>query len=356
MYDLLTSSAWALESKFYSIAKERILARIGKGLSALSADEARPRRYPHVDAQGYPTMWVSQAGECAGVALAPASPESGLNLAVGLTQVLAQVLAGNGVVVGASGRAGSANTSGSKVAIIPVQGTIQKRGGYCSLGTKDLVSMLQAASRDPEVSAIVLDIDSPGGQVDGTEEFAEAVRRSSKPVVAYGDGLVASAAYWIAAQCSYIFLNSASTGYAGSLGVLCMSIDQTVFLEKQGYKVEILRSTRAVDKARLNPVEPLSDAVRAVVQADLDQIGETFIAAVERGRAGKLSTKEDVFTGKVYRGAEAKKHGLVDAIGSLQDAVNKAAQLAQSGQGAGNSASSFTQNFNSAWQTSSPIS
>ncbi|MVN79338.1 hypothetical protein GO988_23660, partial [Hymenobacter sp. HMF4947] len=239
----------------------------------------------------------------------------GVNLASGIAQVLA----------GRSGGAGSATTSGSKVAVIPVQGTVQKRGGYCSLGTKDLVAQIAAANRDPEISAIVLDIDSPGGQVDGTEEFAQAVALSQKPVVAYIDGLGASAAYWIASQASFIYINSASTGYAGSLGVLCMSIDQSAFLEKQGVKVEILRSTRAVDKAKMNPVEPLSDDVRAAVQADLDQIGETFIAAVEKGRAGKLSTKEDVFTGKVYRGSDAKKHGLVDAIGSLQDAVNKAA-------------------------------
>lgn len=333
MYDLLTSSCWALESKFYSLAKHRILGRIGKGLPALSADEARPRRYPHVDAAGYPTMWNAEA---TGVER---------SLAASMAQVLAGPRGGN-----------TANTSGSKVAIIPIQGTVQKRGGYCSLGTKDLVASLNAAIRDPEIAAIVLDIDSPGGQVDGTEELAQAVRQSSKPVVAYIDGLGASAAYWIASQASSIFINSASTGYAGSLGVLCMSINQEVFLEKQGYKVEILRSGRAVDKARLNPVEPLSDAVRASVQADLDQIGETFIAAVESGRAGKLSTKEDVFTGKVYKGSDAKKYGLVDAIGSLQDAVNQAAQLAQSGQGAGNSASSFTQNFNNAWLENSPTS
>lgn len=320
MYDLLTCSAWALEAKFFSLAQERIMARLGKGLPALSADEARPRKYGHVDVQGYPTAWsmLASGGQ--------------LGLAASLGQVLAGPRGGN-----------TANTSGSKVAILPIQGTVQKRGGYCSLGTKDLVASLNAANRDPEISAIVLDIDSPGGQVDGTEELAQAVANSTKPVVAYIDGLGASAAYWIAAQASSIFINSSSTGYAGSLGVLCMSIDQTAFLVKQGYKVEILRSTRAVDKARLNPVEPLSDAVRASVQADLDQIGETFIGAVERGRAGKLSTKEDVFTGKVYKGSDALKYGLVDAIGSLQDAVNKAAQLAQSGQGGGKLASSFTQ-------------
>ncbi len=338
MHDVLTSSAWALESKYYNVAKSAILARLEAGLPALDASEVKPRHYSHMDAKGYPQMWVSQAGELAGLDVKPEG--HGLNLASGIAQVLA----------GRSGGASSANTSGSKVAVIPVQGTVQKRGGYCSLGTKDLVASINAANRDPEISAIVLDVDSPGGQVDGTEEFAQAVALSTKPVVAYIDGLGASAAYWIASQASYIYINSASTGYAGSLGVLCMSINQSAFLEKQGVKVEILRSTRAVDKARLNPVEEMSDDVRTSVQADLDQIGETFIAAVQQGRAGKLSTKEDVFTGKVYRGADAKKHGLVDAIGSLQDAVNKAAQLAQTG--GGNSASLFTQNFNSAWQDS----
>ena len=339
MFDLLSSSCWALESKFYSIAKAAIFARLDQGLPALDASEAKPRPYSHM-ADGYPTMWQAVA-EPLQIGIVGAAP--GLGLASGIAQVLA----------GRSGGASSANTSGSKVAVIPIQGTVQKRGGYCSLGTKDLVAQLNAANRDPEISAIVLDIDSPGGQVDGTEELAQAVALSGKPVVAYIDGLGASAAYWIASQAASIFINSASTAYAGSLGVLCMNVYQGAFLEKQGYKVEILRSTRAVDKARQNSVEEMSPEVRAAVQADLDQIGETFIGAVTKGRAGKLSTKEDVFTGKVYRGSEAKKHGLVDAISSLQDAVNHAAKLAQSG--GGKSASSFTQNFNSAWQ-SSPIS
>jgi protease-4 len=342
MHDLLAGTCWALEAKYFSIAKAAILARLDAGLPALDASESKPRPYAHVDAQGYPTMWVTQAGELAGLDVKPQG--HGLNLASGIAQVLA----------GRSGGASSANTSGSKVAVIPIQGTVQKRGGYCSLGTKDLVAQLNAANRDPEIAAIVLDIDSPGGQVDGTEELAQAVALSGKPVVAYIDGLGASAAYWIASQAASIFINSASTAYAGSLGVLCMNVYQGAFLEKQGYKVEILRSTRAVDKARMNSVEEMSPEVRASVQADLDQVGETFINSVEKGRAGKLSTKEDVFTGKVYRGAEAKKHGLVDAIGSLQDAVNHAAKLAQTG--GGKSASLFTQNFNSAWQTSSPTS
>jgi protease-4 len=342
MLDLITASAWALEAKYYSIAKASILQRLGNGLPALSAEEVVPRHYSHQDANGYPTMWVSQAGELAGLDAKPTG--HGLDLATAMT--------GFWAAAGARG-SNTANTAGSKVAVIPVQGAMQKRGGYCSLGTKDLIASLAAANRDPEISAIVLDIDSPGGQVDGTEEFASAIKNSVKPVVAYGDGLVASAAYWIASQCAHIFINSAATGYVGSLGVLCMHVDQSQFLEKQGMKVTILRSSRAVDKARMNGVEPMTEQLLASVQADLNQIADTFISTVESGRAGKLSTKEDLFTGKVYNGADAKKYGLVDAIGSLQDAVNKAAQLAKTSPNAGNSASTLTSSFSNAWHSNS---
>lgn len=341
MLDLFSGSAYALESKYYHLAKQRIMQRLEAGQDALSEAELKPRHYTHVDAQGYPTMWVTNAGELVG--LDPKPEAHGLNVATALS----------GLLVGAAAGNGNGIASGAKVAVIPVQGTVQKRGGYCSTGTKQLAAMLDRANADPEIGAIVLDVDSPGGAVDGTEEFARLVRSSKKPVVAYIDGLGASAAYWIASQASYIFINSETTGYAGSLGVLCTHVDQSAALEKQGAVVTILRSSRAVDKARFNGVETLTDELKAEIVADLDSIAATFISAVESGRAGKLSAKEDVFTGKVYAGSAAKKHGLVDAVGSLQDAVNKAAQLARTGTGGGNSASTFTSTIASAWTSSS---
>jgi len=317
MLDLLTASAWALEPRFYGMAKERILARLAEGKDAFSKAEVLPRRYPHQEAgTGLPTMWQAVA---AGLAAPP--------VATGLAGALALAISAGPSGRGRKGAAGVA--SGATVAVIPVQGAMQKRGGMCSQGTKDLVAMLAQANQDPEIAAVVLDIDSPGGQVDGTEEFAQAVANSPKPVVAFVDGMAASAAYWVASQARSIFINSDSTAYAGSLGVLCMSMNQTAFLEKKGYQVEILRSSRAVDKARLNSVEPLSDELRTQVVAELDQVAATFISTVQAGRAGKLSADEDVFTGKVYSGAEAKRVGLVDTTGSLQDAINEAARLAQ---------------------------
>ena len=319
MLELLTTSAWALEMRYYGVAKEHILARLAEGKSALSQAEVVPRRYPHQDKAGLPTMWSAPVTSW-GEQVAP--PVAGFSLGASLG---AAFQAGRG----GSRAGGKGVASGATVAVIPVQGAMQKRGGMCSQGTKDLVAMLAQANQDADIAAIVLDIDSPGGQVDGTEEFAQAVANSPKPVVAFIDGMGASAAYWVASQAKAIFINSDSTAYAGSLGVLCMSVNQTAFLEKKGYQVEILRSSRAVDKARLNSVEPLDEDLRAQVTGELDQVAAAFIATVQAGRAGKLSAKDDVFTGKVYSGAEARRVGLVDATGSLQDAVNEAARLAQ---------------------------
>lgn len=321
MLDLFSGSVYALESKYFGYVQTRILGRLDKGLPALSAAEIKPRHYAYVDADGYPTSW-----------LATPTPQG----TWALNQALASMMAGRGGA-GLSGVQG-----GTSVAVIPVQGTIQKRGGMCSTGTKQLAGMLARANADTEVGSIVLDVDSPGGAVDGTEEFAALVKSSQKPVVAHIDGLGASAAYWIASQASHISISSATTAYAGSLGVLCTHVAQGQALAKAGQEVTILRSTRAVDKARFNGLEPLTDELRAQVQADLDRIADTFIQTVESGRAGKLSSSEDVFTGKVYPGQDALKHGLVDSIGSLQDAINQAAKLGRSGAGA----SAMTQQLN----------
>ena len=319
MLDLFTGTAYALESRYYHLAKSRILARLGKGLPALSADELKPRHYGHVDEQGYPTSWLATATPAGVWALSAA---------------VAARLSGQGGV-----------STGAQVAVIPVQGTIQKRGGYCATGTKQLGAYLDQANADPSVGSIVLDVDSGGGAVDGTEEFAAKVKASKKPVVAYIDGLGASAAYWIASQAQHILINSATSGYAGSLGVLCTHVSQGQVLERQGQQVTILRSSRAVDKARFNAVEELTEELKTSILADLDTIAGQFIATVEAGRAGKLSASEDVFTGKVYNGQDALKHGLVDQIGSLQDAINHAARLAREG-ATGASASALTSQLN----------
>src|SRR5215467_6271108 len=123
---------------------------------------------------------------------------------------------------------------------------------------------LEAAAANPDVSAIVLDVDSPGGTVAGTPETAAAVRRAAevKPVVAVANSLAASAAYWIASQASSLVVGPSAD--VGSIGVISAHIDRSKMLEDMGLRVTVVSAGRY--KAEGNPFAPLSDEAKANMQ------------------------------------------------------------------------------------------
>ncbi|WP_309707377.1 S49 family peptidase [Siphonobacter sp. SORGH_AS_0500] len=180
------------------------------------------------------------------------------------------------------------------------------------------------ANQDPAIAGIVLELNTPGGQVDGTEMLGEVIRQSEKPIVAFVTGMAASAGYWIASQADYIMLESETTAEVGSIGVLATHYDYTGFLEKEGYKITIIRADGSEDKALFNSVEPLSEAVLAETKEILNTIRDTFIDIVKAGRPGI----GEVFTGKMYVGRDALKLGMCDGFGYLGDAVAKVLELA----------------------------
>jgi protease-4 len=231
-----------------------------------------------------------------------------------------------------------ANGPSMNIALIPLKGVVSKDPQPCDATptTKDVMSWISQANADPNVSAIVLVVDSPGGSVDGTEELAQAVQLSQKPVVAWVDGLVASAAYWISSQASEIIINQKTTAWAGSIGVISTIMNVQEQLAKEGIAITMVRDSTSYDKAKLNPYETIDPSVLADHIATLDSIKSTFVSYVKAGRGDKLSSN-DVFTGKLYNGQDAVKNGLVDKVGTLQDAVNAAARLASKKQAQPNS-------------------
>ncbi|MDQ1089005.1 S49 family peptidase [Siphonobacter sp. SORGH_AS_1065] len=218
-----------------------------------------------------------------------------------------------------------ASTDQGQVVIIPVVGTMTRYGGLCSYGSESYASWIMEANADPAIAGIVLELNTPGGQVDGTEMLGEVIRQSEKPVVAYVTGMAASAGYWIASQADYIMLESETTSEVGSIGVLATHYDYTGFLEKEGYKITIVRADGSEDKALFNSVEKLSEAVLAETKEILNTIRGTFIEIVKAGRPGI----GEVFSGKMYVGRDAIKLGMADGFGYLGDAVNKVLELAQ---------------------------
>lgn len=212
------------------------------------------------------------------------------------------------------------------VAIIPVIGTMTRYGGLCAYGTESYGNWILEANAADYVSSIVLEINSPGGEVDGTELLGAIVKQSQKPVVAYVAGMAASAAYWVASQAREIVMESETSSEVGSIGVLSMHIDASAAYEKEGYKVRIVRSEGSEDKALYNSVEPLTPALEATLKAELNVIRKQFIKTVKAGRPG---IADDVFSGKMFNGKEALSRNMADRIGFLGDAVYRADLLAR---------------------------
>jgi protease IV len=215
--------------------------------------------------------------------------------------------------------------TGGRVAIIPLVGVMTRSGDMCSWGTEDVASWLLEAYSDDSVIGVILEVNSGGGAVDGTELLAEVVRQRSKPVVAYVTGMAASAAYWVASQADEIIMESASASEVGSIGVLAMHVDASAAYEKEGYKVTIIRADGSEAKALFNSIEPLSEELIATVKAEMKPIRNEFIRQVKAGRPAIAD--DSIFSGGMYAGKDAVKNGMADRVGYLGDAVSRVAKL-----------------------------
>lgn len=220
-------------------------------------------------------------------------------------------------------------TEKKKVAVIPVLGTLAKHDGLSSYGMHTYIMAINQANNNNNIGSIVLIIESPGGSVDGTPEFAKAVRESKKPVVVFGDGMVASAAYWVASQAKAIFGNADNYTDFGSIGALYVYENWAKYIENEIGEIRIIRAPQSKDKALINPIEPLQPAQEKEIKDELKSITDFFIETVKSGRGEKLKAKDsEIFTGKMFDRETSLQMGLIDQIGTLQDAVNYAQELA----------------------------
>ena len=216
-----------------------------------------------------------------------------------------------------------------KVAVIPIHGTLVRRtsGLEAESGLASytgIAAQLDAALTSPEVAAILLDIDSPGGESGGVFDLADRIRAASqvKPVWAVANDMAFSAAYALASAATRVFV--ARTGGVGSIGVIAMHIDQSVKDAKDGVRyTAVFAGERKND---LNPHEPLSDAAHAVLKAEVDRVYELFVETVARHRGLDADAVRATEAG-LFFGPDAVATGLADAVGSLDDALTQLTQL-----------------------------
>lgn len=230
--------------------------------------------------------------------------------------------------IGAAGPRPTSRSVGS-VAVLPLDGPIMPRANamtQVSGGTSAQAfgALFRRHIDSPDVSAIVIDITSPGGSVFGIEELAATIRnaRGEKPIIAVASTLAASAAYWLAAQADELIVSPSSQ--VGSIGVLAMHQDTSAAEEREGVKTTYI--TTAKFKAEAAPGLPLSDEARASMESLAMGYHRTFVADVARGRGVSRAEVEEKFgQGRVVAAGPAVKAGMADAFGTLDQVIARLA-------------------------------
>lgn len=212
------------------------------------------------------------------------------------------------------------------IAIINIDGTIQYDGTTSS--PEGLKVQLDIAANNSHIKAVVLRVNSGGGTATAGEEMTEYVRdfkeTTGKPVVVSSASTNASAAYEISSQADYIYV--AKTTAIGAIGTAMQFMDYSGLMEMLGITTENITSSDSKDSTY--GTRALTDEERAYYQAQIDQINETFIENVAEGRAMTTDEVRALATGLTFTGLDAVENGLADEVGTQEDAVAKAAELA----------------------------
>lgn len=216
------------------------------------------------------------------------------------------------------------------VAVVPLVGVTMRRPSALRrvFGAVDSMAVqraIEAATYDPEVRSILLEIDSPGGEVNGTEALADAVARAkeSKQIFAWSDGTMASAAYWVGSAASRVYLGS-STVTAGSIGVVATHTDLSGLEQRLGQRTTEIAA--GAFKRIASPYRPLSESGAAELQSQVDYLYAVFVRAVATNRRTSIDrVLRDMADGREFIGQQAVDAGLVDGIRRFDDVLDELA-------------------------------
>ncbi len=210
------------------------------------------------------------------------------------------------------------------VGIIDLHGPLMRQPDLISsllFGATDMnevTDAIQEAVQRDDVQSILIDIDSPGGTVNGTPELAQAVADAAKlkSIYAFSAGQMCSAAYWIASQCDAVYATPSAR--VGSIGVMLPFIDSTEKFRSEGLNVEVFAAGKF--KGMATPGVPLTEDQRALIQSDIEEIAADFKAAVlARGRKIPDSAME----GQSFSARNAQRLNLAGTVGSRDEVISR---------------------------------
>ncbi len=208
---------------------------------------------------------------------------------------------------------------GDRVAVLRISGVV--------VNPIPIVKKIEKLRRDKSVKALVVRVDSPGGSVGASQEIYRALERfraEGKPVVVSMGNVAASGGYYISLPANYIFANPGTI--TGSIGVVVQHVAYRDLLEKIGIKTTVIKTGKFKDT--LNPFRELTPEEKKYLKETITEAHEQFIEAILKYRKIEEGKLKEIADGRVLTGERAKELGLVDELGGLEDAIEKAKELA----------------------------
>ncbi len=241
------------------------------------------------------------------------------------------------------------DNSPNKIAVVNVEGTIiDGESDEENVGGDTIARLLRKAYDDKAVKAVILRVNSPGGSAFASEiirQEAENLQKIGKPVIVSMGAMAASGGYWISSTSDYIIADANTI--TGSIGIFAMFPTFENSIKKIGVNADGVSTT---ELANTSAFSPLSKPVQDIYQTEIEHGYDRFLEIVSKGRQISKTQVDKLAQGQVWLGSDAFQNGLVDEIGSFNEAVNKAEQLVNQRQ------DTAVQDFSVEWFTDDNVS
>ncbi|MFT9848394.1 signal peptide peptidase SppA [Aneurinibacillus sp. REN35] len=211
-----------------------------------------------------------------------------------------------------------------------IEGVISEESGWNrSFDYEAILSQLNQAKDDPNIKAIVLRINSPGGAVVPTDELYHKIKQvkseTKKPIVVSMGSYAASGGYYLAAAGDKVFANASTL--TGSLGVIASYMNYGELAKEYGIKENVIKSGKFKDIG--NPMRDMTQDEHALLQNMINESYQQFVDVIVEGRKMPRDKVLQLADGRIYTGKQAKANGLIDELGTLEDATKAAQQMAK---------------------------
>lgn len=234
----------------------------------------------------------------------------------------------------------------NSVAVVPCKGTMLKYGTMCAWGADELTAIVELAYRSPKIAGVIIDTDSGGGAVSSIPVWSATLAKRNKPVMVYAD-VMCSAAYYMGIHADYLMLSNDLSSMVGSIGVMVSWPDYTEALAQRGIKMHTVYADQSTHKnAEFQAANGEKPDYKLLKTNMLNPLAIRFQEDVKAARPKLDQSVEGILAGKVFYAPDALKHGLVDSIGTMDQAVAKLMEMASNWQ-ARATAKEFVTQYNS---------